>query len=145
MVHDERHVGRIVRRLKEALERQANRDLRPYGITLAQAHVLMELHEGDAERLSFKQLEARLDIAQSTVWGIVSRLEKKGLVATGESPDDTRARMVSLTPEGVELCEACRGLTEAHERQLASDLTSEEASQLYDLLERACASVERTL
>ena len=53
--------------------------------------------------------------------------------------------MVSLTPEGVELCEACRGLTEAHERQLASDLTSEEASQLYDLLERACASVERTL
>ena len=50
-----------------------------------------------------KELEHYFQIAQSTVVGIVSRLEKKELVEAFGDSSDKRIKVVHITPSG----EAC--------------------------------------
>jgi DNA-binding MarR family transcriptional regulator len=48
-------------------------------------------------------LAAALDVDQMTVSGIVSRLEKRGLIERFPDPNDSRAKLAKLTPAGREL------------------------------------------
>ena len=69
-----------------------------------------------------------------TVSGIVSRLEKRGLIVRYPDPNDSRAKLARLTAEGEELVARAKnvgravyehslaGLDEAQRRQLAESL-----------------------
>lgn len=137
-------IGPLLKQLNDALERDVNNGLRPRDITMSQMRVLMELHHADSGELSLKRLETLIGAAQSTVWGLVSRLEKKGLVRTYESPDDSRARIAHISPEGEEACRSCQKDMADHERRLTAGLSAEEVAQLRDLLARVTESFEQS-
>ena len=137
------HVGRLFKQIDEALERIVNNDMRPHGITLSQMHVLMDLWESDEGELGFKQLEASMGVAQSTVWGLVTRLEAKGLVESVTSPDDARAKRARITDAGRRTCEQCRADMDRHEQMLIGDLSPDEVQELSALLQRILASLTR--
>jgi DNA-binding MarR family transcriptional regulator len=45
-----------------------------------------------------------------TMSGILDRLEKRGLIARMADPNDSRAKLVSVTPDGVELVNKAHNL-----------------------------------
>jgi len=63
------------------------------------ASVLASLRDGGPQRIT--ALAASEAVAQPTMTTLVGRLERDGLVARGGDPDDARAVLVSLTPEGL--------------------------------------------
>ena len=72
----------------------------------------------------------------STITGVVDRMERNGLVTRERSQDDRRVVLISLTPSALELLAALDGpIAEAHEQQF-QNLTAEEVVQLEQLLRR---------
>ena len=135
---DEEHhlIGLLIKMINDALHREVNNEMRPQGMTMSQMRALTVLDRSDGGELSLKQLEMELGAAQPTVWGLVSRLEAKGLVSTWESPDDARAKQVGITAAGREQCATAYRQMLEYEQRLTQCLTREEASQLASLLER---------
>lgn len=76
------------------------------------------------------ELGVHLGLDKSSVTGLVSRAEKRGLVRRSASPHDGRAVLVSLTPAGRELTE--RGEAEIRDRVLAltEHLTARQRGEL---------------
>ena len=72
--------GQLIKLLHDRLERHANNTLRGKDLTMMQVAVLMELQEAEQKQRSMKELERKFCVAQSTVAGIISRLEQKGFV-----------------------------------------------------------------
>ncbi|HEX6946455.1 MAG TPA: helix-turn-helix domain-containing GNAT family N-acetyltransferase [Acidimicrobiia bacterium] len=66
--------------------------------SLTEARVLFELAQ--RERWERSDLRARLGIDASFLTRVLTRLEEKGLVESAPSPDDGRALVLELTPEG---------------------------------------------
>jgi DNA-binding MarR family transcriptional regulator len=77
---------------------QANRILRPFGLTFARYQVLGLLRAGD--RLPLGQVGARLWITPGTVTSSVDRLETAGLIRRLPHPADGRTVLAEITPEG---------------------------------------------
>jgi MarR family transcriptional regulator, organic hydroperoxide resistance regulator len=71
------------------------------GITATQLDVLKRLDHGGPVSLS--QLSERLAATNSTVTGIVDRMEQSGLVVRAQSQQDRRVWQIHLTAKGQEL------------------------------------------
>ena len=95
--------GQLIKLLHDRLEKQANNTLRGKDLTMMQISVLMELQEAEQKQRSMKELERKFCVAQSTVAGIISRLEQKGFVEAFGDASDKRIKLVHITPDG----EAC--------------------------------------
>lgn len=137
----QRHIGRLIKQIDDELRRQVDNEMRPLKMTMSQMRVLVELNHAEGRELTFKQLEQSLGVAQSTMWGLVARLEAKGLVESLGNRQDARAKLVRITGAGTNLCEQSYEMMLAHERQLVAGLTPEEASTLVTLLDRVHASL----
>ena len=121
-----RHLGRLIKQINDAIAREVNNDMRPRDITLSQMHVLIELDHTPDNQLRLSQLRERLGVAQPTAWGLVSRLEQKGLAITLDDPQDARAKLVRMTQEGAQLCALSRAEMELREQRLISKLSPDQ-------------------
>lgn len=118
--------GWFIRRINNALEKEANSNLQALNLTMQQNQVLVQLAHEAEHTLSLKALEDRFGAAQSTVAGLVSRLEKKGLVEPVSDPADRRIKRIRLTAEGARLHELSRQNVLASEERLTALLNDEE-------------------
>ena len=82
--------GVIIHQIHNTIEKSLNNQLRRKGITLSQMNVLITLVASPKKKLSFKELEKRLTLAQSTTVGLISRLEQKKLVSVFGDKEDKR-------------------------------------------------------
>ena len=123
----------LIKKIYGELERQANSVLRENNLTLTQADVLVYLMSSDTHRLSLKDLEDRLHVAQSTATGIVMRLEEKGLV---DSCSEGRHKVISLTDKGRICCESADRDMAENEARMSAALDPEERRELYRLLKK---------
>lgn len=71
--------------------------LRPLGVTPQQLCVLIALAESDGRNP--KELAARVHIRPATLTGLLSRLERAGLIARGPDLRDGRAHRIYLTEQ----------------------------------------------
>ena len=69
-------------------------------VTPAQAGILFLLKQKDGQSMS--ELSQALSIDNSTIMGLVDRLEKTGFVSRNASPSDRRISQIHITSEGVE-------------------------------------------
>ncbi len=92
--------GLLFKQIHDRLEKQSNNALRAKDLTMMQVSVLMALQQATEQRLSMKELERYFGVAQSTVAGIVSRLEQKGLVEAFGDTADRRIKLVHITAAG---------------------------------------------
>lgn len=132
----------LIKQIHDRLERRANNSLRAQDLTMMQVSVLIALHYSERQQLSMKELERRFGVAQSTVAGIISRLEQKGLVEALSDPEDKRVKLVHITQIG-ETCyaEAAGSMQEAEET-LLDGLSDEERTTLNRLLIRIAENLE---
>ena len=107
----------LVHEVARLFRRRFEEDAKLHGFTLPQWRALAEIFQN--EGISQVALASILDVDQMTVSGIVSRLEKRGLIERYPSPNDSRAKLARLTPEGRELITRAKNVGRVvHEKAL---------------------------
>jgi DNA-binding MarR family transcriptional regulator len=79
--------------------------LKPHGLTFARYEALVLLTFSSRGSLPLGKMGERLQVHPTSVTSIVDRLESAGLVARRPHPDDGRAVLAEITPEGRALVE----------------------------------------
>jgi DNA-binding MarR family transcriptional regulator len=97
----EMHTWRAYRRMRNLLDLQLTRDLgADSGLSDADYDVLTSVSEAPGRQLRLGELAASIRWSVSRLSHQVSRMEQRGLVARGGSPDDGRGATVALTDLG---------------------------------------------
>lgn len=133
---DDESCGMYIKQINSVLEKNANNTLRKQDLTFAQVSALLAIRDFPKQKISMKELEKLLHVAQSTTAGIINRLEQKGLVTGFGDSSDKRIKLVQMTPLGETYCkEAEQNMKEAEER-LLSGLTETERGIFKSLLQK---------
>jgi DNA-binding MarR family transcriptional regulator len=129
-------IGRISRLARE-LERRLEIVYREHGLEPGWHDVLATLRRsGPDYRLRASEFSSALMLTSSGTTKRLDRLERAGLIARSNDPEDRRGILISLTPAGRQLIDK---VTEAHlanERRLLSALSDAEQRRLADLLRK---------
>src|SRR5690348_14964735 len=97
-------------RLGRRWRREIDEGLKPYGLTEATWLPLLHLsHMGNETRQ--KDLAVSLGIEGPSLVRLLDALETSGLVERFDHETDRRAKVVRLTPRGLELLEGVNGVT----------------------------------
>jgi DNA-binding MarR family transcriptional regulator len=97
----ENSIGYLIHEVARLMRRRFEDEASTHGFTLPQWRALAEIYR--SEGIAQVSLAAALDVDQMTVSGIVSRLEKRGLIDRYPDPNDSRAKLAKLTPAGLSL------------------------------------------
>lgn len=135
-------IGPLLKKIHDRLEKQANNALREKDLTMMQVSVLLALQKSAEQRLSMKELERYFGVAQSTVAGIVSRLEQKGLVEALGDASDRRVKLVHITPAGAQYCDEASCRMDEAEENLLRGFSGEERRTLNRLLTRVADNLK---
>lgn len=98
--------------------------------------VLVDRNEG----LSQMALARALGIDRSTLVPILDRLQARDLLVRRPSPTDGRTHALALTASGEKALARFARLVRAHEKRIASGLSTAETRTLIELLQRVRAS-----
>jgi MarR family transcriptional regulator, 2-MHQ and catechol-resistance regulon repressor len=124
----------VLTRAHRALRALAERSIADAGLCLSDFMVLEALlHKGP---LTITAIQEKVLLASGSMTAAVDRVEKKGLVIRTFTPEDRRARVLQLTPEGRSVAQAAY---RRHAKDLGSHtavLTPAEQEQLYAVLKK---------
>ena len=134
--------GWFIKRIDNTLEKEANQNLQALNLTMQQNRVLILLAHAEDHTLSLKALEEHFGAAQSTVAGLVSRLEKKGLIEAVASPADRRVKLARLTEEGARIHARSRQNVVDAEARLTANLSPEEREIFLSCLKKVYETVK---
>lgn len=121
-------------RVSRAGARHWHKKVAEFGVTSAQALVLLFLLEAD--HVTSKYLGSRVEFDSATLTGLLDRLEKGGLVDRRNNPDDRRAILICLTDQGRFTANQIQGMVATENQAFLSGLTMEEGLILRSLLKR---------
>jgi DNA-binding MarR family transcriptional regulator len=88
------------------------------------------------------QMAREMGHARQSVQRVADVLANEGLVVYKDNPADRRAKLVELTPHGVEVLMAIYALNETWSQHLMDKLDPQQLSQLADALEKIGDSLE---
>lgn len=128
--------GILLKQIGDELQKKADNELRAQNLTMAQAGALSVLYYAPEKQLSMKELEKNLRVAQSTVVGIISRLEQKGFVESYGDLSDKRIKLVRITQAGIERFFATEQHMARTEQHIVSGLTETEREIFHSLLKK---------
>ncbi len=120
--------------------RQEFVDDRLHGLTFAELHVVIAARE--KPDLILKELREEMDVAQSTLSSMVTRLERKGFVQRKISSRDMRSYGLQVTPEGQRMVDEHHKLDEEQARQLVGALEPGECKEFVRLLDKIADSIQ---
>lgn len=103
--------GFLIQEVARLMRRRFEVEASAHGLTVPQWRALAEIYRN--EGVAQVNLAAALDVDQMTVSGIVSRLDKRGLIERCPDPNDSRAKLARLTPAGAELVARARNVGRA--------------------------------
>ncbi len=132
-------LAKVLTWLPQRLDAQLQRDA---GLSHAEYQVLswLSMSEGRSARMSL--VAARATVSLSHLSRVVGRMERRGWVERRPDPDDGRATLAVLTPEGWEKVVATAPGHVAEVRRLVLDpLTPEQVAGLGSALEQLVAAL----
>lgn len=123
--------------LGNAVTYYRNIKMQEYGLTSAQGDVIRAiLHEPG---ITAAELKKKLGLSQSTVAGILERLENKGLLAKKLVDGDARKMSLVPTARGLELEEMLKQTALDTQQRVTEGMSPEEQTEFDRLLEMALA------
>ena len=131
----ERPIGPLMGYCDHQVHKLMDLKLRSQDISPMQSRVLVFLHHTEGE-VNQRMLEQFLMVKPSTVNGIVSRLEDKGLITRTASDKDGRCRILHLTEQGRSCHQLFKDVSTQVEKQMIRGFTGEELELLHTLLVR---------
>jgi DNA-binding MarR family transcriptional regulator len=122
-------------RAEGRVARVFERALAAVGVTEVQFNVLMELAANDG-RLPHCRLAERLIKSPANVTAVIDRMERDGLVRRVRGERDRRTVLAEITEAGWAALDAAAPAIFETEREILSDLSPADRSELADLLGR---------
>lgn len=92
-----------LRKIIRSINLESKKIEKELGVSIPQLLVLQYLSDQEDYKAFAKDIKAYINLNASTVSGIISRLESKGLVARLPKPNDKRAIYITLTAKGAVL------------------------------------------
>lgn len=114
----------IIKNTWQKIARYYNRKLSVYGLSVPQALLLLELSLSTGVNPRF--LSERLTLDSSSMTGLLSRMEKAGLLERRADHHDRRKVQVFLTPKGAELQKSIFALVSEIDDRLSQKIPPEE-------------------
>lgn len=150
MESEEFQIFELLKRISDAMEKNANSDLRSSDITASQLKLLFAVLSSECSRdnfrekgqLSLKELERRFGVAQSTAAGIIQRLEKKKLVESVSDKEDKRVKIVRITDGGRKVCKKAAELMSEGHKQALNGFSDDEKRVFVGLLRKMLSNLE---
>ena len=102
LTDDEQRAWRAYIQLAQLLMRQLDRDLHPFGLSMHDYEILVELSEAPMNRLRMTDLADRTAQSRSRLSHQISRMESRGLVVREGCEGDKRGTFAVLTELGAE-------------------------------------------
>ena len=131
--------GFLVRRANQILMGFAEQECAKIGLTPPQHVCLSALHRCDT--LDQISLGKALGMDRATVGQMLRRLEARGLVRRTISTEDSRRKIVTLTPAGKKMVAPANAAAEQVSERLLTALTPNERKKLVSLLTKVIGAL----
>jgi len=123
-----------VRRIMRAIDMHSSYLARQYGLTSPQLICLKKL-SGEKE-MTPGRLSREVHLSHATVTGIISRLEKKGLLQRTRSTADGRSYLIRLTDSGLSMIQSAPSMLQDQFMHELSQLADWEKTMILSSLQR---------
>ena len=134
--------GRLLVQLGNGVSWFRNQKMQGMGLTSSQSEVIRYMLKHRDKRLTAGDLMAQLGLSQSTVAGILKRLEKKSLLVRQADETDARRSVILLTEEGLAMEKDLLRVAAQTEEILLKGMTEEEQAQFNHLLQTALDNMQ---
>lgn len=141
LTDEEQRAWRAYIRLAQLLMRQLDRDLHPFGLSMHDYEILVELSEAPRHRLRMTELADRTAQSRSRLSHQVNRMEARGLVSRENCEGDKRGTFTVLTAHGLATIDQVAPSHVASVREHFIDQLS--AAELSDLTNAYAPVLER--
>lgn len=129
-----------IRRIIRAIDLQSRRLQERYDLTGPQIATLREVHK--LGQVTVSALARAIHLGQPTVSGILTRLERRGLVARARSEQDRRTVFIRVTEAGVKVLAEAPSLLQERFRDELSLLEDWEQHWMLSALERIATMMD---
>lgn len=127
-------VGFHIRLAHGAVYRHFTETFEHIELTQKQVSVLWLID--DHPDIAQTDLAQRMRMDRATTMAIVNRLQARGYLVRGKSPNDGRKQTLNLTGDGREALKQAKTAIQDHESWLKSRFTDKEVGQLIEMLSR---------
>jgi homoprotocatechuate degradation regulator HpaR len=128
-----RNLPRLLLQARESVMAHTRPSLRMHGLSDQQWRVLRVLGEHGTVETGRVAREAY--ILGPSLTGVLSRMERDGLIRRQRDPADQRRTVVEATPRGLKLVQKLSRTIERHYGWMEKSLGRDKLSQLYELLD----------
>ena len=129
-----RNLPRLLLQARESVMAHTRPNLRSHGLSDQQWWVLRVLGEHGTVETGRVAREAY--ILGPSLTGVLTRMERDGLIRRERDPADQRRTVIEATAKGLKLVEKLSHTIEAHYAWMEKTLGKEKLSQLYALLDQ---------
>ncbi len=128
--------GHVIHDVARLLRRRFDAEAQRHDLTLPQWRALGQLSKTDG--LSQVTLAGLIDTDPMTLSGLVERMEAKGLVERVTNPDDSRAKLVRITPKSRALVSEMKVLASEVYADALAGVSEAEQTMALGVLNRIC-------
>lgn len=130
----------LCNRVNKLFIRKTEAALRDHGLGTGWVPVLRVLSGGVAK--SQTELAVDANIEQPTMYALLGRMERAGMVKRSAHPEDKRSALYALTPAGMAAATEAHTAVQASASDAMRGFSTADLRQLRTLLERAIANLE---
>lgn len=136
-----RNLPRLLLQAREAVMAHTRPSLREHGLSDQQWRVLRVLgeHANDPAGIETGRVAREAYLLGPSLTGVLSRMERDGLIARERCPQDARRTVVRATALGLDKVQALSRTIEAHYSWMEQQLGKAKLGQLYALLDEVIA------
>lgn len=131
----------LIVKLGNAVTYYRNLKMQDIDLTSVQSDAIISILRNP--NITASELKDSLQLSQSTVAGIISRLDNKGILNKTVSTDDARKAILTLTPAGIELEDKLKDIAVQTQHALLEGMSEEEQAEFERLLEIALENMNR--
>ncbi len=128
-----RNLPRLLLQARESVMAHTRPNLREHGLSDQQWRVLRVL--GEHGTVETGRVAREAFILGPSLTGVLSRMERDGLIRRERDPEDQRRNVVEATAKGLKLVEKLSRTIEAHYEWMEKSLSKPKLAQLYELLD----------
>lgn len=103
---------------------------------LASSHGFILFLLSQNETLTMREISEKINRDKSTTTQLIKKLESLGYVRTSSSPEDSRIKLVKLTPQGIKYNDTTSAISDRLKDRFFTGLSDSEISKLEATLDK---------
>lgn len=103
---------------------------------LASSHGFILFLLSQNKSLTMREISEKINRDKSTTTQLIKKLESLGYVKTSSSPEDSRIKLVKLTPQGIKYNDTTSAISERLKDKFFTGLSDSEISKLESTLDK---------